>query len=169
LGQDPIRQAGKNLFAYAENDVLNMVDPDGRDSIAIGAIWGGVIGGPAGVAVGGATGAVIDAGIALGVGVTIGWLLDQYFSKPKDRGLPPKGVLPPVKDPSGLVERPASRPSEGPKGGKSLWDQDGGEWRYVPEDKWRNPHWDYNPHDVPNSEWQNRPIGDKPTHKICPK
>ncbi len=60
---------------------------------------------------------------------------------------------------------PASRPSERDKGGKSLWDDNGGEWRYSPEDKWHNPHWDYNPHDKPNSPWQNVPIGTLPPRK----
>lgn len=42
-----------------------------------------------------------------------------------------------------MTEGPPSRPSEQEKGGKSLWDDTGGEWRYFPGDKWYNPHWDY--------------------------
>lgn len=76
------------------------------------------------------------------------------------RGLPPSGVTPPVE--GNLTEGPASRPSEQPRGGQSLWDEHGGEWRYFPGDRWHNPHWDYNPHDSPNSGWQNIPIGDLP-------
>jgi hypothetical protein len=72
------------------------------------------------------------------------------------RGLPPEGVVPPAE---GRVKPgPASRPSERDKGGQSLWDDKGGEWRYSPEDKWHNPHWDHNPHDKPSSPWQNVPI-----------
>jgi hypothetical protein len=48
---------------------------------------------------------------------------------------------------------PASRPSQGEKGGQSLWDPSGGEWRWFPGNKWHNPHWDYNPHDAKGSPW----------------
>lgn len=81
------------------------------------------------------------------------------------RGLPPEGVDPPVEDPAKLETRPASRPSEVQKGGQSLWDEKGGEWRYSPEDKYHNPHWDYNPHSSTNSPWQNVPIGNNPVYK----
>ena len=79
------------------------------------------------------------------------------------RGLPPDGVTPPA---DGEVKPgPASRPSERDKGGQSLWDEKGGEWRYSPGDKWHNPHWDHNPHDKPSSPWQNIPIGPLPPRK----
>ena len=81
------------------------------------------------------------------------------------RGLPPIGLAPPV---PGCVEGPASRPKEKALGGRSLWDPDGGEWRYFPGDRWHNPHWDHNPHDVPNSPWVNVPIGDVPPVKEVP-
>jgi RHS repeat-associated protein len=76
------------------------------------------------------------------------------------RGLPPEDVRPPVE--GQCKEGPPSRPSELQKGGKSLWDQNGGEWRYFPGDKYHNPHWDYNPHNVPKSPWQNIPINNLP-------
>jgi hypothetical protein len=80
---------------------------------------------------------------------------------PPIRGLPPDGVRPPVS--GDLTQGPASRPSEQRRGGQSLWDDNGGEWRYFPGDKWHNPHWDYNPHNVPRgSEWQNVPIDNLP-------
>lgn len=79
---------------------------------------------------------------------------------PPVRGLPPEGVSPPVEGP--LTPGPASRPSEAGKGGQSLWDKHGGEWRYFPGDKWHNPHWDYNGHQNPNSPWDNVPIGGLP-------
>jgi hypothetical protein len=81
-------------------------------------------------------------------------------SQPPARGLPPEGVNPPVDGP--LTPGPASRPSEVGKGGQSLWDEHGGEWRYFPGDKWHNPHWDYNGHANPNSPWGNIPIGGLP-------
>ncbi|WP_233211491.1 hypothetical protein [Mycobacterium sp. shizuoka-1] len=80
--------------------------------------------------------------------------------QPPARGLPPEGVQPPVEGP--LTPGPASRPSEAGKGGQSLWDKDGGEWRYFPGDKWHNPHWDYNGHANPKSPWDNIPIDDLP-------
>jgi hypothetical protein len=80
--------------------------------------------------------------------------------QPPVRGLPPEGVHPPVDGP--LTAGPASRHSEAGTGGQSLWDKDGGEWRYFPGDKWHNPHWDYNGHDNPNSPWGNIPINGLP-------
>jgi hypothetical protein len=79
---------------------------------------------------------------------------------PPARGLPPEGVHPPVDGP--LTQGPASRPSEVGKGGQSLWDEHGGEWRYFPGDKWHNPHWDYNGHGNPNSPWGNIPVNGLP-------
>jgi len=79
---------------------------------------------------------------------------------PPARGLPPEGLRQPVDGP--LTPGPASRPSEQGKGGQSLWDERGGEWRYFPGDKWHNPHWDYNPHS--NSPWDNIPINGLPPH-----
>lgn len=79
------------------------------------------------------------------------------------RGLPPEGVQPPT--PGDLVPGPASRPSEAGKGGQSLWDENGGEWRYFPGDRYHNPHWDFNPHNAPNAPWDNVPIGDLPPVK----
>ncbi|HZN78690.1 MAG TPA: hypothetical protein VFC01_03225 [Mycobacterium sp.] len=85
---------------------------------------------------------------------------------PRVRGLPPEGLQPPV---SGtLTPGPASRPSEQRVGGQSLWDEKGGEWRYYPGNKHHNPHWDYNPHDVPNARWQNVPINNLPPVKGGP-
>jgi hypothetical protein len=86
---------------------------------------------------------------------------------PRVRGLPPEGVQPPV---SGtLTPGPASRPSEQRVGGQSLWDEKGGEWRYFPGDKYHNPHWDYNPHNMPKgAPWQNIPIDNLPPVKGGP-
>jgi hypothetical protein len=67
-----------------------------------------------------------------------------------------------------LTPGPASRPSEQRVGGQSLWDKTGGEWRYYPGNKYHNPHWDYNPHDVPNARWQNIPIDNLPPLKGNP-
>ena len=79
------------------------------------------------------------------------------------RGLPPADVRPPIEGP--LAEGPASRARERRFGGRSLWDENGGEWRYFPGDEFHNPHWDYNPHSTPSgrgSDWVNVPIGDMP-------
>jgi hypothetical protein len=85
---------------------------------------------------------------------------DGSDPRPPARGLPPEGVHPPVDGP--LTPGPASRPSEVGKGGQSLWDEHGGEWRYFPGDNRHNPHWDYNGHPNPNSPWGNIPIGGLP-------
>jgi|SRR5215471_19736280 len=82
-----------------------------------------------------------------------------------ERGLPPAGIKPPIPDADQCTPGLASRPSEQRKGGKSLWDPRGGEWRYFPGDQWHNPHWDYNPHDSPSSPWQNIPMGNLPPRK----
>ena len=82
-------------------------------------------------------------------------------------GLPPEGLRPPVDGP--LTEGPASKPSQASRGGRSLYDQHGGEWRYYPGDEWRhNPHWDYKPRPGPGSKWDNIPIGDLPPLKDAP-
>lgn len=86
---------------------------------------------------------------------------------PRVRGLPPEGLRPPVD--GTLTPGPASRPSEQRVGGQSLWDQKGGEWRYFPGDKYHNPHWDYNPHNMPKgAPWQNVPINNLPPVKGGP-
>jgi hypothetical protein len=83
--------------------------------------------------------------------------------KKPERGLPPEGVNPPSE---GECEvGPASRPSEQAKGGKSLRDKKGGEWRWYGGDKWHNPHWDHHPHNAPNSGWVNIPHGGLPPVK----
>jgi len=66
------------------------------------------------------------------------------------RGLPPEGMLPPTDGP--FAEGPASRPSDD---GWSLYDPKGGEWRWMPRDKYHEPHWDYNPWTSWNSAWIN--------------
>lgn len=85
---------------------------------------------------------------------------------PRVEGLPPDGVRPPVS--GDLTPGTPSRPSQQARGGQSLWDEKGGEWRYFPGDKHHNPHWDYNPHDTKFGKWQNIPIGDLPHLKEPP-
>ncbi|WP_231639772.1 hypothetical protein, partial [Mycobacterium sp. Marseille-P9652] len=83
---------------------------------------------------------------------------------PVGPGLPPEGLRPPVDGP--LTTGPASRPTIASKGGQSLWDKDGGEWRYDPgQDSRHYPHWDYNPHAQKFDQWRNVGINDLPTHK----
>lgn len=61
-----------------------------------------------------------------------------------------------------LKEGTPSRSKPAGRGEKSLYDEKGGEWRYAPEDKYHNEHWDYKP---PGGQWENVPIGDKPPIK----
>lgn len=85
------------------------------------------------------------------------WKKDPPPPPPTPRGSPPEGVHPPV---SGkLTPGPPSRAGERRRGAQHLWDENGGEWRYHPDDTGHNPHWDYNPHDRPNAEWDQIPIG----------
>ena len=174
MGADPKLLAENNMhsfnrYAYANNNPYRYKDPDGRASVLATTVGGAELGtlvwpGP-GTIIGGA------AGLAVGALGTY-WIFNESSgdkSQPKEgeriRGLPPDGVQPPVDNPSGVKEGPASRPSEREKGGKSLWDEHGGEWRYAPENKHHNPHWDYNPHDSKSSPWQNIPIGDLPPRR----
>ncbi len=50
------------------------------------------------------------------------------------------------------------------RGEKSLYDEKGGEWRYAPEDKYHNEHWDYKPPGK-GEAWENVPIDNKPPVK----
>jgi hypothetical protein len=93
------------------------------------------------------------------------WTLSEEADG-RERGLPPDGTEPPVEEECKVG--PASRPSERAKGGKSLWDSNGGEWRWYPGDKWHNPHWDFNSHVRPDSPWENIPHGDLPPAKPKP-
>ena len=93
--------------------------------------------------------------------------LQQYLDTGKllgpERGLPPEGIKPPIE--GELKEGPASRPSEVSKGGKSLYDEKGGEWRWDPgTNDWHNPHWDYKPAGSPKIPWQNIPWGNLASH-----
>jgi hypothetical protein len=82
--------------------------------------------------------------------------------RPRTLGLPPPAIVPPVRNPNRLNPGEASRPSEAWSGGKSLWDEYGGEWRYHPDDGWNSSHWDYNEHAGPNSPWRNIPANAPP-------
>ncbi len=78
-------------------------------------------------------------------------------------GLPPPGIAPPVKNPDLCVAGPASRRGSG---GQSLYDESGGEWRYFEGDNYHSPHWDYNPWNNWNSQWQNVSINGLPPRKL---
>lgn len=103
----------------------------------------------------------------MGLGALGGYLIADALGNltltAPPRGLPPDGVFPPSD--GQCKPGPASRPSERDKGGQSLWDPKGGEWRWFPGDKWHNPHWDHNPHDRPKSPWINVPHGGLPPVK----
>lgn len=83
---------------------------------------------------------------------------------PLHPGLPPDGVHPPVDGP--VSAGSPSRPSAQRDGELSLWDKNGGEWRYDPgQDPRHYPHWDYNPHAQKFDQWRNVGINDLPTHR----
>jgi hypothetical protein len=79
----------------------------------------------------------------------------------KPRGLPPSGVRPPVRNPESCKVGPSTRDP----GQSSIWDENGGEWRYAPENVGHNPHWDYNPWESWNMPWRNVPIDNLPPVK----
>ncbi|MGH3958651.1 PPE domain-containing protein [Mycobacterium sp.] len=81
---------------------------------------------------------------------------------PPVRGRAPDGIHPPVEGP--LTPGPPSKAREQRKGAEHLWDDQGGEWRYHPEDSSHNPHWDYKPPGK-STEWEHRPVGDLPPLK----
>jgi peptidoglycan hydrolase-like protein with peptidoglycan-binding domain len=84
---------------------------------------------------------------------------------PPVRGLSPNDTRPPGFN-EDWKSGPASRPSEANKGGQSYYDPNGGEWRYYPEDKYHQAHWDYNSHSTNNSPWENIPFSQGgATHK----
>ena len=146
--------SGSIIYTYVEGNPLSYTDPSGLFVVAlpfIPPIVEGIIG--AGIGIGGAAGLCSMLSICSGAA-------DEPKSAPP-RGLPPEGIDPPTE--GQCKPGPASRPSERDKGGQSLWDPKGGEWRYFPENKWHNPHWDYQP--KPGSPWQNIPIGGLPPVK----
>ena len=171
--KDPILFDGgdSNLYGYVLQDPVNLIDRNGKNPAAIG-IAIRVIGGAAaantirtiavetlGATIGGGAACVL-AGVC-----TFSEEVDNENTEEPERGLPPEGIYPPIPDGEQCEPGPASRPSEQKKGGKSLWDKKGGEWRWFPENRWHNPHWDYNPHDGPSSPWQNVPHGGLPPVK----
>ena len=68
LTPDPIGQEGGiNLYAYAENNPINLIDFFGHEPVSEGVIIGGTLGGPPGAAIGAA------AGIIAGVAIYVIW------------------------------------------------------------------------------------------------
>ncbi|GAA4333999.1 hypothetical protein GCM10023165_09510 [Variovorax defluvii] len=146
--------AGLGRHTYVGGNPLNNSDAKGLflPALAIPIIGGTSIG-------------LTDIGIGLGLGAA-GYGLDRIFNDAlPPRGLPPEGILPPIPEADQCKPGPASRPSERDKGGQSLWDPKGGEWRWFPGDRWHNPHWDHNAHDGRMSPWVNVPHGGLPPVK----
>jgi hypothetical protein len=84
---------------------------------------------------------------------------------PPQRGRAPDGINPPVDGP--LTPGEPSKSKERRRGAEHLWDDQGGEWRYHPEDSSHNPHWDYKPPAPPGktSGWEQIPINGLPPLK----
>ena len=77
--------------------------------------------------------------------------------QPRPWRMPSAGIVPPVRNPVRLRPGDASRPAWSGAAGRSLWDEQGGEWQYHEGDGWRHPHWDYNAHSGPNAPWRSIP------------
>lgn len=136
---------------YVGANSLNKTDPTGQFAIMIPLI-------PAII-----TGADLAIGAGLGV---LSYGLDRMLNdSAPPRGIPPEGVRPPIPEADQCKPGSASRPSERDKGGQSLWDPSGGEWRWFPGDNWHNPHWDHNAHDGKSAPWTNVPHGGLPPVK----
>lgn len=168
---DPIGlRGGVNVYGYALQQPIRLTDKRGLNASicvinphAIGCEpWTGGGGTPHWG--GGGAGALPG----LGAICTMLGICEPDYQEEPPRGLHPEGLQPPVPEDKECEIGPASRPSEAAQGGQSYWDPDGGEWRWYPGDKHHNPHWDYNPHDNPNSPWQNIPHGDLPPVKPNP-
>jgi uncharacterized protein RhaS with RHS repeats len=73
--KDPIRfDAGANLYAYANNDPVNLFDPDGRQAMPI-PWWGPILGGAAAGAVAGSAAGGVGAIPGALLGACVGALL----------------------------------------------------------------------------------------------
>jgi hypothetical protein len=154
-------------YAYAHNNPATWTDPSGLCIEPISATICLVVGGVAISAEVVARAAVATVGLIATVqGVRM--LMEECQNReeaigpihgPPERGLPPPGVTPPGYDPETWKVGPASRPAEQRKGGKSIRDPEGGEWRYFPGDeRYHEPHWDYHPAGNQNLPWENVPL-----------
>jgi hypothetical protein len=74
---------------------------------------------------------------------------------PRPWGGRSSGPVPPVRNPARLKPGTGSRPSAS---GASLWDEQGGEWRYHPDDAFHYAHWDYNDHAASDTPWRSIPV-----------
>jgi RHS repeat-associated protein len=165
---DPLELGGGSYstYAYVHGDPISRIEPLGLDDTVCmfnptmcGMPGGSAPNAPPPVA------QVLIGGVATDLAVVAPEVLNalkalqQALSQPPN-GLPPPGTKPPVEHPEQCEVGPSTRGS-----GSSLWDSNGGEWRYAPGDKWHNPHWDYNPWNTWNAPWTNVPIGNLPPVK----
>ena len=179
----------QNSYSYAGNNPITQKDPDGRiidTALDIGFIGydlyrlsgaisnGGDVKGELralsmdaiGAALPGVTGLGMVARVAdKGGDAARGITKIGGAGKRVSNGLPPEGLLPPGFGSDGVKIGPASKASKYENGGRSIWDNKGGEWRYAPEDNFHNEHWDYNPWTSWNTPWKNVPMNNKPPVK----
>jgi RHS repeat-associated protein len=151
--KDPIGFTGGDvdLYGYVLNDPVDFIDPDGK-SLAL----------PAMVFVGvlfiGATYYAISPDMARDVSRFWDWLWKENTEDSEDIDMtdPRTWPAPPTDNP--CEEGDPSRAKPRKRGEKSLYDEEGGEWRPHKPDKYHpDLHWDYKPPGR-NSPWQDIPI-----------
>jgi RHS repeat-associated protein len=133
LSRDPIgfSDGDINLYGFVQNNPVNMIDPDGRLAFLLPAV-------PPAVAALGKAAAYV--GSAMIAGALIAEVIDDNTDMTDTNTWPD----PPVDGPCQEGEPSRSKPRK--RGEKSVYDDQGGEWRpHNPDKHHPEGHWDHKP------------------------